>query len=135
MCFYVIALWSCILLIFMLNYCSYIGFTLKLNMISLVIYIYICVCVCIYIYIYIYVCVCVCIYIYIYINLKKLIWVVAWFYFMISIRYLITIMDVQTFESEQKFNVSLQNHIEPQASIIVTTSIAYKSYHLYSFIQ
>ncbi len=66
------------------------------------------------------------IYIYIYIKLKKLIWVVAWFYFMISIRYLITIMNVQTFESEQKFNVSLQNHIEPQPSIIVTTSIAYK---------
>jgi hypothetical protein len=52
-----------------------------------------------------------------------------------GITYLITIMTVQTFESEHKFNVSLQNHIEPQPSIIVTTSIAYKLYHLYSFIE
>jgi hypothetical protein len=52
-----------------------------------------------------------------------------------GITYLITIMTVQTFESEHKFNVSLQNHIEPQPLIIVTTSIAYKLYHLYFFIE
>jgi hypothetical protein len=62
-------------------------------------------------------------------------WIIAWFYFMISITYLIIVTNVQTFESEQKFNVSLQNHIEVQPSIIVTTSIAYKLYHLHSFIE
>lgn len=67
--------------------------------------------------------------------MEKKNWIVAQFYFMMSITYLITIMNVQTFESEQKFNVSLQNHIEPQPWIIVTTSIAYKLYHLYSFIE